>query len=170
MAGTKQKRHYQSMTDKAVMARENEKIINDFLLQFAYTLTIGVISIFIYNALGIFGYGLDVYNGTRALMWTIFGICFAGGIALTILYIIKGKNRVKISAVYLYATAFVAFWYVGVEKIFFALKGIIPFMEKFASSQKIIFAIFPLLGIAIIAEFAVYFARYYSLNGKRKRR
>ena len=42
----RQKNHVQNTKDKAAAARQNEKIINDFLLQFAYTLTIGVISIF----------------------------------------------------------------------------------------------------------------------------
>lgn len=169
MARTKQKRHYQSMTDKAIMARENEKIINDFLLQFAYTLTIGVISIFVYNALGVFGYGLDVYNSTKALIWVMFGVSLVAGISLAVLYKINGKNKMKISAIYSFITAVVMFWYVGVEKIPYALKEFIPFMEKFAGSQKVIFAAFPLLGIALVAEFVVYFVRYYSLNGRKKR-
>ncbi len=169
MAKTRQKKHYRSMTDKAIIARENEKIINDFLLQFAYTLTIGVISIFVYNALGVFGYGLDVYNGTKTFIWILFALSLAAGISLSVLYKINSKNKLKISAVYSFITAAVTFWYVGLEKIPYALKDVIPFMAKFSGSQRVIFAIFPLLGIALIAEFAVYFVRYYSLNGKKRK-
>ena len=35
--------------EKAILAKRNEKVINDFLLQFAYTLLIGVITIFAFT-------------------------------------------------------------------------------------------------------------------------
>ena len=168
MAKTKQNKH-EILKDKAVVAKQNEKIINDFLLQFAYTLTIGVISIFVYNATGVFQYGMGAYNFTRTFMWVLFAAALVAGITFTVLNIIKGKKPLGLPAVYSFVTSAVAFWFVGVEKVVYYSKAVIPFLEKFASAQKITFAIFPLLGIAIVAEFIVYFARYYSLNSKKKK-
>lgn len=165
MARTKQKK--QNIADKAVIARENEKIINDFLLQFAYTLTIGVITIFMYNALTYRnGYGYDAYIFANKISWFAFAVTLVLGILFIALYIIKKNNKYKITSIYSLVTAVVAFWYVGVQEIVHRA----PFLKNiFSGNERIIICIFPLLGIALIAEFAVYFVRYYSLNGKKKK-
>lgn len=168
MGKSKQTKH-EILKDKAFIAKQNEKIINDFLVQFAYTLAIGVLSIFVYNAIGAFNYGLGAYNFTRVFIWIIFAISLAFGILFVSLAKIKKRVNYKISAIYSFVTAAVAFWYVGVEKIVYYTKSFIPLLEKFSGSQRIVFAIFPMLAVAVAVEFAVYFVRYYSLNSKKKR-
>ena len=165
----KQKKQIQTVKDKAVIAKQNDKIIGDFLLQFAYTLLVGVVSIFVYNSLGLVNYGLGTYNVTKTIMWALFVISIISGIVLTILTIIKKNNAYKIPAIYSFVTAFVTFWYVGVEKVVFYGKSVLPFLNGFSGSQKILFTAFPLLAVALVAEFTVYFVRYYSLNGKKKK-
>ena len=168
MSRAKQKKYF-NKPERAVVAKQNEKIINDFLLQFAYTLTMCVITIFAFNALGSVNYGYGTYTTIKFVSWTLFVVCLAVGIILTVMYKLKNKDVTKTAAIYSYVTAFVMFWYVGVEKIPYYLQNIIPFMSKFTGTYNIILAMFPLLGIALIAEFVVYFVRYYSLNGKKKK-
>ncbi len=168
MSRSKQKKHFDK-PERAVIAKKNEKIINDFLLQFAYTLTICVITIFAFNALGSFKYGLGAYTATKFISWTLFVVCLAIGIILTVMYKLKNKDVIRTTAIYSYVTAFVMFWYVGVEKIPYYLQNVLPFMSNFTGTYKVILALFPILGIALVAEFVVYFIRYYSLNGKKKK-
>ncbi len=168
MAKTKNNK-YEIFKDKALVEKQNEKIINDFLVQFAYTLSIGVLSIFVYNAIGAFNYGLGAYNFTRVFVWVAFALALILGIVFTTVATIKKKRNFKISAVYAFITAAVAFWYVGVEKVVFYSKSFIPFLERFSGSQRIVFAVFPMLAVAIVVEFIVYFVRYYSLNSKKKK-
>lgn len=168
MSRAKSKKQF-NRPERAAIAKQNEKIINDFLLQFAYTLTVCVITIFAFNSLGAFKYGLGAYNAAKFMSWTFFVICLAAGIISTVMYKLKGKDILKTFSIYSYVTAFVMLWYVGVEKIPYYLQNIIPFMSKFIGTYKVILAMFPLLGIALVAEFVVYFVRYYSLNGKKKR-
>lgn len=168
MSRAKQRKHFDK-PERAVIAKQNEKIINDFLLQFAYTLTMCVVTIFVFNALGAFKYGLGAYTTTKFIVWTLFVVCLALGIFSTVMYKLRNKDIQKTSAIYYYITSFVMFWYVGVEKIPYYLQNVLPFMSKFTGTYKVILALFPLLGIALVAEFVVYFIRYYSLNGKRKK-
>ena len=164
MANMKQNKH-NNIKEKAIIAKKNEKVINDFLLQFAYTLMIGVISIFMYNASN-FMYGDAAYKASNKLMWTAFTITLVLCIAFAVLYILKKQSKHKTLSIYSFVTAVVAFWYVGVQEIVYRLK--IPFVSSFfTGTPKIILCIFPMLGIAIIAEFAVYFIRYYKINRKK---
>ncbi len=164
MAKMKQSKH-DSVKEKATLAKRNEKVINDFLLQFAYTLTIGVISIFMYNASN-FMYGDAAYRASNKFMWGLFALTLVLCIAFLVLYILKKQNKHKTLAIYSFATAAVAFWYVGVQEIVYGLK--VPFVSKFfTGAPKIILCIFPLLGIALAVEFIVYFIRYYKINRKK---
>lgn len=163
----RQKNHVQNTKDKAAAARQNEKIINDFLLQFAYTLTIGVISIFMYNAAN-YMYGYGAYNFSSKLMWSVFAITAVLCIVFAVLYKLKEQNKYKTMSVYSFVTAVIAFWYVGVQEVVYRLK--ISFLSNFfTGAPKIILCIFPLLGIALVAEFVVYFVRYYKINRKKKK-
>lgn len=164
----KSKKHIQNTQDKAAVAKQNEKIINDLLLQFAYTLTVGVISIFVYNAIGMVKYGVGAYSASVIFMWVLFAISLVGGIASTVLSIIKSKKNIKTLSIYLYITAFVSFWCVGFQKVVVALKGVFPFLDIFTGPDKIILVLFPMLAVALVVEFVVYFVRYYSLNSKKK--
>ena len=75
---------------------KNEKVINDFLLQFAYTLMIGVISIFMYNAAN-FRYGSGAYDFSNKLMWIVFAISLILCILFAALYKIKSNGKYKIA-------------------------------------------------------------------------
>lgn len=149
--------------DRAVMAAKNEQIINDLLLQFAYTLTVSVLSIFVFNATANYRYGYGAYVTTRGFMWALFALSLILGIGFAFLYKNKGKGKYKTVSIYSFITAGVAFWYVGLEKVLFALK-----FGWFTGTQQILKPVFPLLGLALLAEFVVYFVRYYSLNGKKR--
>lgn len=156
-------------SERIDIAKKNEKIINDLLLQFAYTLTICVLTIFVFNATAEFKYGLSAYDAVRGFMWVLFAAAIITGIIFAVMY--KNKNRAgyKTMSIYSFVTAVVAFWYVGVEKIPYYLQNYIPFFSNFTGTYKVVFAMFPLLGIAVIVEFAVYFVRYYTLNSKKKK-
>lgn len=142
-----------------------EKIVNDLLLQFAYTLTAFVLTIIMFNALAQFRYGHSGYIAARGFMWTLFGVSVALGILFIYLYNTKkSKLGYKTTAIYSFITAAFAFWFVGVEQIPFFLQKFIPFMSNFVGTYKVVFAMFPILAIAVITEFVVYFIRYYSVN------
>jgi magnesium-transporting ATPase (P-type) len=164
MANMKQNKH-NNIKEKAIIAKKNEKVINDFLLQFAYTLMIGVISIFMYNAAN-FRYGSGAYDFSNKLMWIVFAISLILCILFAALYKIKSNGKYKITSIYALVTALVAFWYVGVQEVVYRLN--IAFLSKFfTGAPKIILCIFPALGLALVVEFAVYFIRYYSINRKK---
>ena len=169
----KQNKH-ERIRDKANLARQNEKIISDFLLQFAYTLTIGVISIFMYNGIAMVGYGLDTHNSMVGFMQNIALITFVLGIVFAVWYKLKKKNGLKILSVYSFVTTIVSLWYVS-HKVadFLGDKLHLSFVKDLYIDHlgitKSILLIFPALGLALIVEFAVYFIRYYKLNGKKKK-
>lgn len=143
----------------------SEKIVNDLLLQFAYTLTAFVLTIIMFNAIAQFRYGHSGYLAARGFMWALFGVSLALGIFFVCLYNNKkSKIGYKTTAIYSFITAAFAFWFVGAEQIPFYLQKIIPFMGKFTGTYKVVFAMFPILAVAVIVEFAVYFYRYYTLN------
>lgn len=150
--------------DRSKSAAKNEKIINDLLLQFAYTLSIAVLTIFVFNARGKYLYGHGAYVATRTAMWILFGLALVLGIVWAVLYKNKNRTGFKTASVYSFITAFVAFWYVGLEKILFGLK-----ISWYTGTYQILKLLFPLIAVAAIAEFAVYFVRYYTLNGKKKK-
>ncbi|GEM_PF-2389757 len=153
-------------TNKNVSYTYVEKITNDLLIQFAYTLVVAVLTIFVFNATGVFKYGIDTYNFVRGACWVLFALFAVGGVVALIFYKSKDIHKLKTLSIYSFITALVMFWYVGVEKIPYYLKGIIPVLNKVSGTYKVIFCMFPLLGVAIIAEFVAYFIRYYSSSKK----
>ena len=151
--------------DNMTKKQKHEKIVNDLLLQFAYTLTAFVLTIIMFNAIAQFRYGHSGYLMARGFMWTLFGISVALGILFICLYNTKkSKSGFKITAIYSFVTAAFAFWFVGAEHIPFYLQKILPFMSYFTGTYKVVFAMFPILSLAVIVEFVVYFIRYYSVN------
>lgn len=162
----KSRKQIHNAQDKAVVAKQNEKIINDLLLQFAYTLTVGVLAIFVYNAIGMVKYGVGACKVSIVLMWALFILSVVGGIVCTAVGIIKKKKNLRTLEIYLYITAIVSFWVVGFQKVVVLLKGVLPFLDAFTGHEKIILAMFPMLGIALVVEFVVYFVKYYSINRK----
>ncbi len=164
MAKMKQSKH-DNIKEKATLAKRNEKVVNDFLLQFAYTLLIGVVSIFMYNAAN-FMYGDNGYRASHKLMWGVFAITLVLCIIFAVVYKLNKQNKHKIMSIYSLVTAVVAFWYVGVQEIVYRIK--IPFLSNFfTGAPKIVLCIFPILGVALVIEFVVYFVRYYKVNRKK---
>lgn len=160
-AKSERKVNMNNMTKK----QKHEKIVNDLLLQFAYTLTAFVLTIIMFNAIAQFRYGHSGYLAARGFMWTLFGVSVALGILFVSLYNTK-KSKIcyKTTAIYSFVTAAFAFWFVGAEQIPFYLQKFIPFIGNFAGTYKVVFAMFPILALAVIVEFVVYFVRYYSAN------
>lgn len=154
--------------DKAALAEKNEKITNDLLIQFAYTLIISVLTVFEFNATGIYKYGQNTYNAARVTSWILFVVFIFMGIFFIFRKKITKKPVFKTLSIYSFITAIIMFWYVGAEKIPYYFKNYIPILDKVSGTYKIIFLMFPLLAAAVIAEFAVYFIRYYMINIKRK--
>lgn len=164
MAKMKQSKH-DSIREKVSLAKRNEKVINDFLLQFAYTLLIGVVSIFAYNGIANISYGYETHIAMIDFMKAIAIITFVIGIVSLIWSIIKKKNGFKILSIYSFITTVFALWCIS-DKIVDKLN--IGFITNlYPSITKMLLLIFPLLGIALIAEFAVYFIRYYKINRKK---
>ena len=151
--------------DNMTKKQKHEKIVNDLLLQFAYTLTAFVLTIVMFNAIAQFRYGHSGYLAARGFMWVLFGVSIALGILFVSLYNTKkSKLGFKTTAIYSFVTAAFAFWFVGAEQIPFYLQKFIPFMGIFTGTYKVVFAMFPILSFAVIVEFVVYFIRYYSAN------
>ena len=150
---------YEIFRDKAVLAKQNEKIINDFLLQFAYTLTIGVISIFMYNGIAMLGYGFETYNSMVGFAKGAAFVTLILGIVFAVLATIKKKNGFKILSIYSFVTTAVSLWYISDKVIDFFnnklnmsfLKDI--YLEQLGGIAKGILLIFPVLGLALIVEF-----------------
>ena len=89
MARMKLTKH-DSIKEKAVLAKRSEKIINDFLLQFAYTLLIGVVTIFAFNGIANYSYGGETYLSMTAFMKN------AAIIAFVIVFVIDiNDTRIK---------------------------------------------------------------------------
>ncbi len=163
----KQNKPIYSTNNKAVIAKQNERIINDFLLQFAYTLSIGVLTIFIYNGMGIYAYGAETYGIMKTIVNILAGVSFALGIFSTVWYKLKNKTGYKVLGIYSFITTAISLIYIS-DKIVGLLK--IDIIDNlYPSIERAIFAVFPLLGIALVAEFAVYFIRYYNVNSKKKK-
>lgn len=160
MSSAKSKKH----PDRAFVTEKREKITNDLLLQFAYTLTICVLSIYVYNATALVQYGNSMLYGTRGVLWVLFFVFLVLGIFFTCLYKTKNKDVFKNCFVYSFVTAFFMFWYVGLEKIPFYMQKYIPFLSHFSGRTKVLIMIFPVLGILAVLEFVIYFVRYYRLN------
>lgn len=151
--------------DNMTKKQKHEKIINDLLLQFAYTLTAFVLTIIMFNAIAQFRYGHSGYLAARGFMWALFGVSAALGILFVCLYNTKkSKSGYKTASIYSFVTAVFAFWFVGAEQIPYFLQKFIPFMSNFTGTYKVVFAMFPILSVAVIVEFVVYFIRYYSSN------
>ena len=85
MSASRSQKH-NTKAERFTLAAKNEKIINDLLLQFAYTLTLFVLTIFVFNATAAYKYGQGAYTTTRSLMWVLFGVGLALGILFVFLY------------------------------------------------------------------------------------
>ena len=166
MAKMKQTKH-DNIKEKAVIAQKNEKVINDFLLQFAYTLLIGVITIFAYNGIANLSYGIETYESMNSFMKYAAIVMFVIGIISLIWGIIKKKHGFKILSIYSFITTVVFMWYISDRIVDFINIQFLTDLYRSFGSLKIILSLFPLLGIAIVAEFVVYFIRYYKINRKK---
>ena len=166
MAKMKQTKH-DGIKEKAVIAQKNEKVINDFLLQFAYTLLIGVITIFAYNGIANISYGVETYESMVSFMKLAAIVMFVIGIISLVWGIIKKKHGFKILSIYSFITTVVFMWYISDKIVDFINVQFLSDLYRSFGSLKIILSLFPLLGIAIVAEFVVYFIRYYKINRKK---
>ena len=166
MAKMKQSRP-DNIKEKAILAKRNEKIVNDFLRQLAYTLLIGVVTIFAFNGIASYSYGGETYNTMVNFMKGAAIVAFVIGIVSLVWGIINKKHGFKILSIYSFVSTIVFMWYISHE-IVDAIN--ITFISDLYSNfgiYKFTLLLFPLLGVAVVAEFAVYFVRYYKINRKK---
>ena len=167
MAKMKQTKH-DNIKEKAVIAQKNEKVINDFLLQFAYTLLIGVITIFAFNGIANYSYGPETYGSMVNFMKIAAIVTFIIGIVSLICGIIKKKHGFKILSIYSFITTVVFMWYIS-DKIvdMINISFITNLYKSIGGIYNFMLLLFPVLGLAVVAEFIVYFVRYYKVNRKK---
>ncbi len=144
---------------KAELIAKEEKIVNDFLLQFAYSIFSAMLLMYIYNG-RMFKYGADICLAMPAIIWTLFGIFAVLGIVFTVLHKLKDKGSYKIAAIYMFISAAGMFWCIGFETLFDLLHISIPLY----SAQRAMLSLFIIIGIATVVEFVMYFVRYAKLK------
>lgn len=167
MARMKLTKH-DSIKEKAVLAKRSEKIINDFLLQFAYTLLIGVVTIFAFNGIANYSYGGETYLSMTAFMKNAAIIAFVIGIVSLVWGIIKKNHGFKILSIYSFVTTIVFMWYVSHEIVdMINISFITNLYKSIGGIYNFMLLLFPVLGLAVVAEFIVYFVRYYKVNRKK---
>jgi len=81
--------------------------------------------------------------------------------------IIKKKHGFKILAIYSFITTVVFMWYVSHDIVDMLNISFITDLYRSIGINKFTLLLFPVLGLAIVAEFVVYFIRYYKINHKK---
>lgn len=139
---------------KAKKAAIQEKIVNDFLLQFSFSIFSAMLLMYIYNG-RLFKYGSAIGNFMPALIWTLFVVFAVLGIFFTYLYKNKSKNSFKVASIYMFILCAGLFWCIGFETLFNITNIVVPFYNAKRSME----VLFILIGISIVAEFVIYFIR-----------
>lgn len=144
---------------KAEKIAMEEKIVNDFLLQFAYSIFSAMLLMYIYNG-RMFKYGADICLAMPKVIWVLFGIFAVLGIVFLVLNKTKNNNGYKIASIYSFISAAGMFWCIGFETIFDLLHLSVPFY----SAQRAMISLFIIIGIATVVEFVMYFVRSAKLK------
>ncbi len=139
---------------KAKKAAMQEKIVNDFLLQFTFSILSAMLLMYIYNG-RLFKYGSSVGNSMPAFIWILFGVFAVLGIIFTYLYKNKGKNGFKVAAIYMFILCAGMFWCIGFETLFNLFNIVVPFFN----AKRAMEALFILIGVSVVVEFVIYFIR-----------
>ncbi len=143
-----------SKENKAKKAAIQEKIVNDFLLQFTFSIVSAMLLLYIYNG-RLFKYGSSVGNSMPAFIWTLFAVFAVLGIIFTYFYKNKGKGSFKVAAIYMFVLCAGMFWCIGFETLFNLFNIVIPFFNV----KRAMEALFILIGISVVVEFVIYFIR-----------
>lgn len=144
---------------KAQNALKEEKIVNDFLLQFAYSIFATMLLMYIYNG-RMFKYGADICVAMPAVIWILFGVFAVLGIVFMFLHKAKDKGGFKTAAIYMFITAGGMFWCIGFETLFDLLKISVPFYN----AQRAMLSLFVIIAVATVIEFIMYFVRSAKLK------
>lgn len=145
--------------DKALKNLTKEKIVNDFLLQFTYSIFAAMLMLYIYNG-RMFKYGAEIGTAMPAIIWTLFGIFAVLGIYFICMYKTKQKSGFKTAAVYMFISAAGMFWCIGVETFMNISRISLPFYN----ARRAMLVLFMIIGIATVVEFIAYFVRYAKIK------
>ena len=154
------------MVNKKTKLDKSEKISNDFLLQFAYSIASSIVLLFVYNA-SLFRYGGGIGSAMPKVLWVLFGIFVLLGSYYICMWRKTDRNGFKITAIYMFVTAVGFFWCVGLQQIPYYLKRFIPSLSYFANTERLMRILFILLGLSVIVEIVVYLLRTKSADGGR---
>ena len=95
-------------------------------------------------------------------------IAFVIGIASLVWGIIKKNHGFKILSIYSFVTTIVFMWYVSHEIVdMINISFITNLYKSIGGIYNFMLLLFPVLGLAVVAEFIVYFVRYYKVNRKK---
>lgn len=144
---------------KAEKITIEEKIVNDFLLQFAYSIFAAMLLMYIYNG-RMFKYGADICLAMPKVIWVLFGIFLVLGIVFMWLHKTKDVSGYKVASIYSFISAAGMFWCIGFETFFDLLHISVPFY----SAQRAMLSLFVIIGIATVIEFVMYFVRSAKLK------
>lgn len=144
---------------KAKKIALKDKIVNDFLLQFTYSILGAMLLMYIYNG-RLFKYGSSVGNAMPALIWTLFGIFAVLGIIFVYLYKNKNNNTYKVISIYMFVSCAGMFWCIGFETLFNLFNIVVPFYN----AKRAMEVLFIILGVSVVVEFIVYFIRNAKLK------
>lgn len=145
--------------DKALKNLTKEKIVNDFLLQFTYSIFAAMLMLYIYNG-RMFKYGAGIGTAMPAIIWTLFGIFAVLGIYFIYMYKTKQRSGFKTAAVYMFISAAGMFWCIGVETFMNISRISLPFYN----ARRAMLVLFMVIGIATVVEFIAYFVRYAKIK------
>ncbi len=140
--------------EKALKTVTKEKIVNDFLLQFTYSIFAAMLLMYIYNG-RMFKYGNGIGLAMPAIIWTLFGIFAVLGIIFVYKYKTNEKNGFKTAAIYMFISAAGMFWCIGFETIMDLFNITIPFYN----ARKMMLVLFIAIAASAVVEFVMYFVR-----------
>lgn len=140
--------------DKAIKSITKEKIVNDFLLQFTYSIFAAMLLMYIYNG-RMFKYGNGVGAAMPAIIWTLFAIFAVLGIYFVYKYKTKRKSGFKTAAIYMFVSAAGMFWCIGFETVMNIFNIRIPFYN----ARRAMLLLFCVIGLSAVIELIVYFVR-----------
>lgn len=136
-----------------------EKIVNSFLIQLTYSILASIALLFVYNG-RMFKYGNNIGLSMQAIIWSFFALFLVVGMIFLVLWNTKKKEAYKTIAIYMFITAAGFFWCIGPEKI----AGLFHMGSAFPGAQKMMKALFMIIGLSVVGELILYAVRMRKLK------
>lgn len=152
--------------NRAAKISKSEKITNDFLLQFAYSIILFMVVTYIYNASVRLSFGWEMSEPVMRAGMVLCAVSALAGIAFAVLAKLKGRNGFKITSIYCFVTAAAMGWCCVLEKILYRFPAIWSHINRI----RMILMMFGFIALSVVVELAVYFIRIYRLKHAGKKR